>query len=140
VPDEGEDPLLAITYRQALVIGLVQTIAMWPGTSRSLMAILGALLVGVGMTAAVEFSFLLGFVTLSAASFYSLLTDGGGLVEQFGVIDPLIGLLFAFISAVVAIKWMIGYLQQHSLAIFGWYRIVAATITGSLLLAGVLQA
>lgn len=140
-PVHGDvDPLLAITVRQAFVIGLVQTIAMWPGTSRSLMAILGALLVGVGMAAAVEFSFLLGFVTLTAASVYSLATDGGGLVEQFGVLDPLIGLLFAFVSAVLAIKWMIGYLQRHSLAIFGWYRIFAATITGGLIVAGVLAA
>ena len=139
LPEDGSDPLVAITYRQALVIGLVQTIAMWPGTSRSLMAILGALLVGVTMSAAVEFSFLLGFVTLSAASFYSVLTDGGDLVDQFGLLDPLVGLLFAFISAVIAIKWMVAYLQRHSLSIFGWYRIVAATITGSLLLAGVLS-
>ena len=78
--------------------------------------------------------------TLSAASFYSVLTDGGDLVEQFGLLDPLVGLLFAFVSAVIAIKWMVGYLQQHSLSIFGWYRIVAATITGSLLLAGVINA
>ncbi len=137
---DGNDPLLAITYRQAVIIGFAQTVAMWPGTSRSLMAILGALLVGVGMSAAVEFSFLLGFVTLSAASFYSLLKDGGTLVDQFGVVDPLIGLLFAFISAVLAIRWMIGYLQQHSLSIFGWYRIAAATVTGSLILAGVMNA
>lgn len=135
---DGMDPLVAITYRQALVIGLVQTVAMWPGTSRSLMAILGALLVGVGMSAAVEFSFLLGFVTLSAASFYAVLSDGGDLVEQFGILDPLVGLLFAFVSAVIAIKWMVGYLQRHSLSIFGWYRILAATVTASLLLAGVL--
>lgn len=140
VRSDGKDPLIAISYRQALIIGLVQTVAMWPGTSRSLMAILGALLVGVGMAAAVEFSFLLGFVTLSAASFYSLLTDGGALIDQFGVVDPLIGLLFAFVSAVIAIKWMVGYLQQHSLSIFGWYRIFAATITGSLILAGVMNA
>ncbi len=139
VRSDGKDPLIAITYRQALIIGLAQTVAMWPGTSRSLMAILGALLVGVGMAAAVEFSFLLGFVTLSAASFYSLLTDGGALIDQFGIVDPLIGLLFAFVSAVIAIKWMVGYLQQHSLAIFGWYRIVAATITGSLILAGAMN-
>ena len=139
-PPEGDsDPLVAITYRQSLVIGLVQTVAMWPGTSRSLMAILGALLVGVTMSAAVEFSFLLGFVTLSAASFYSVLTDGGDLVEQFGLLDPLVGLLFAFVSAVIAIKWMVGYLQRHSLSIFGWYRIVAATVTASLLLGGVLS-
>ncbi len=104
------------------------------------MAILGALLVGVGMKAAVEFSFLLGFVTLTAASAYSLLSDGGALVDQFGYLDPLIGLLFAFLSAVVAIKWMIGYLQRNSLAIFGWYRLVAATITGGLILAGVINA
>ncbi len=138
-PADGSDPLVAITYRQALIIGLVQTVAMWPGTSRSLMAILGALLVGVTMSAAVEFSFLLGFVTLSAASFYSVLTDGGDLVDQFGLLDPLVGLLFAFVSAVIAIKWMVGYLQRHSLSIFGWYRIVAATVTGSLVLAGVLS-
>lgn len=140
VAAEGTDPLVAITYRQALIIGLVQTVAMWPGTSRSLMAILGALLVGVGMAAAVEFSFLLGFVTLTAASVYSLLGDGGTLVDQFGLLDPLIGLLFAFVSAVVAIKWMVAYLQQHSLSIFGWYRIAAATVTASLLLAGAMEA
>ena len=134
------DPLLAITVRQAFIIGMVQTIAMWPGTSRSLMAILGALLVGVGMAAAVEFSFLLGFVTLTAASVYSLASDGGALVDQFGLVDPLIGLVFAFVSAVLAIKWMIGYLQRHSLAVFGWYRIFAATITGGLIVTGVLAA
>ena len=104
------------------------------------MAILGALLVGVGMKAAVEFSFLLGFVTLTAASAYSLLSDGGALIDQFGIVDPLIGLLFAFLSAVVAIKWMIGYLQRNSLAIFGWYRLVAASLTGVLILTGVINA
>jgi undecaprenyl-diphosphatase len=138
--EEGRDPLMEITVRQALVIGLVQTIAMWPGTSRSLMAILGALLVGVGMAAAVEFSFLLGFVTLTAASGYSLVRDGGSLVEQFGLLDPLVGLLFAFVSAVLAIKWLIEYLQRHSLSVFGWYRIFAAGITASLILAGALGA
>lgn len=138
--EEGRDPLLEITVRQAFIIGLVQTIAMWPGTSRSLMAILGALLVGVGMAAAVEFSFLLGFVTLTAASVYSLVSDGGDLVDQFGLVDPLIGLLFAFVSAVLAIKWLIEYLQRHSLAIFGWYRIFAAGVTASLILAGVIDA
>jgi undecaprenyl-diphosphatase len=134
--DAGRDRLLEISVRQAAVIGLAQCIAMWPGTSRSLMAILGALLVGVSMHAAVEFSFLLGFVTLTAASGYSVLTDGGELVDQFGLLDPLIGLVFAFISAVLAIKWMIGYLERHSLAIFGWYRIIASGLTAGLVIAG----
>ena len=134
--EPGRDRLLEITVRQSFIIGLVQCLAMWPGTSRSLAAILGALLVGVSMTAAVEFSFLLGFVTLTAASGYSLLSDGGALVDQFGLVNPLIGLLFAFVSAVIAIRWMIGYLQSHSLAIFGWYRIVAAGLTAGLVIAG----
>lgn len=131
------DPLMAITVRQAVIIGFIQCLAMWPGTSRSLAAILGALLVGVGMAAAVEFSFLLGFVTLTAASLYSLVKDGDNLIEQFGVLDPLIGLLFAFLAAVAAIKWMIGYLKSHDLSIFGWYRMGIAAVVAVLVLADV---
>ncbi|CAN5643221.1 undecaprenyl-diphosphate phosphatase [soil metagenome] len=138
--EPGYDPLMAITIRQAALIGLIQCIAMWPGTSRSLMAILGALLVGATMRAAVEFSFLLGFVTLTAASGYKLLSDGGDLVDQFGVINPLIGLVCAFIAAVVSIKWLISYLEEHSLSIFGWYRIVAAGLTAGLIISGALKA
>lgn len=107
--------------------------------SRSLTTILGALLVGVGMTAAVEFSFLVGFVILTGASLYKIATDGGALVDQFGVVDPLIGLLFAFVSAVVAIKWMIAYLERRGLAVFGWYRLAAAGIAAVLIVAGVLE-
>ncbi len=136
-PHKG-DPLLDITHRQALLIGIAQIAALWPGTSRSLATILGALLVGVGMKAAVEFSFVLGFVTLTAATCYSLLSDGGALFDQFGVIDPLIGLVFAFLAAVVAIRWMITYLERNSLAIFGWYRIVVAVLALGLVLGGVL--
>ena len=142
IPRKGErrdgdrDPILDITVRQASIIGLAQVAALWPGTSRSLATILGALLVGVGMTAAVEFSFILGFVTLTAATVYSLAGEGPALVDQFGVIDPLIGLVFAFISAVVAIRWMIRYLESNSLAIFGWYRLVVAAIAIALVAGG----
>ncbi len=136
--DGDHDPVLDITYGQALVIGLAQVAALWPGTSRSLATILGALLVGVGMAAAVEFSFILGFVTLTAATLFALTKDGGDLVDQFGVIDPLIGLVFAFVAAVVAIKWMIRYLETHSLAIFGWYRLVVAAVAVALIAGGAL--
>jgi len=137
--EPGRDRLLEITVRQAFIIGLIQCIALWPGTSRSLAAILGALLVGVSMGAAVEFSFLLGFVTLSAASSYAVLKHGDEMVSQFGVVNPLIGLLFAFLAAVISIKWLVTYLQQHSLAIFGWYRIVIAGITAGLIITGALN-
>lgn len=145
IPRKGEraepdrDPVLEITPQQALWIGIAQIAALWPGVSRSLTTILGALLVGVGMTAAVEFSFLVGFVILTGASLYKIATDGGALVDQFGVVDPLIGLLFAFVSAVVAIKWMIAYLERRGLAVFGWYRLAAAGIAAVLIGAGVLE-
>lgn len=134
----GTDPLTAITYKQALIIGLAQCVALWPGTSRSLATILGALLVGVAMPAAVEFSFLLGFATLTAATGFKLVKHGGELVDQFGVINPLIGALFAFISAVLAIKWLITYLERHDLKIFAWYRFAVAGLVVVLLLVGVI--
>lgn len=136
--EPGHDPLTAITSRQALVIGLAQCAALIPGTSRSLATILGALLIGVGMTAAVEFSFLLGFATLSAATAYKLAKDGGTLVDQFGVVDPLIGAAFAFVSAVLAIRWLLTYLERHDLSIFAWYRFVVAGLAIALLVTGVL--
>jgi undecaprenyl-diphosphatase len=134
----GQGLITAITYRQALIIGLAQCVALWPGTSRSLATIIGALLVGVAMPAAVEFSFLLGFATLSAATGFKLLTDGGTLVEQFGVINPLIGAAFAFVSAVLAIRWLIGYLEHHDLSIFAWYRFIVAGVAVWLLLIGLI--
>lgn len=134
----GRDPLASITYRQALIIGVAQCIALWPGTSRSLVTIIAALLVGLTMTAAVEFSFLLGFVTLSAATVFKLAKDGGNLVDTFGVLNPLIGAAFAFGAAVVAIKWLITYLEHHDLSIFAWYRFGVAALTIGLLVGGVI--
>ena len=134
IPDKGvpADPtsrgILDITYRQALIIGLAQCLALWPGTSRSLTTILAALLLGVSMAAAVEFSFILGFATLTAATLYKLLKDGGTLVDTFGVVNPLIGAFFAFVSAVLAIKWLVSYLQKHNLSIFAWYRFAVAAL------------
>lgn len=136
--EPGHDRLSAITYQQALIIGLAQCAALWPGTSRSLATILGALLVGVALPAAVEFSFLLGFATLSAATGYKLVKDGGNLVDQFGVADPLIGAAFAFGAAVLAIKWLLTYLERHDLSIFAWYRFVVAGLAILLLVTGVI--
>lgn len=133
-PDAPERPRLTdITHRQALIIGLAQCAALWPGTSRSLATIIGALLVGVAMPAAVEFSFLLGFATLTAAAAFTLLKDGGTLVDEFGIADPLVGALFAFGSALLAIRWLVGYLKGHDLSIFAWYRFVVAGLTIALL-------
>ncbi|MFM7064751.1 MAG: undecaprenyl-diphosphate phosphatase [Actinomycetes bacterium] len=137
---EGRDPVFDITLRQSAIVGAAQVLAMWPGTSRSFVTILAALLVGMKMVQAVEFSFLLGFLTLTAASGYSLLKDGDTLVAQFGLLTPLVGALFALVSAVLAIRWMLTYLEQHSFSIFGWYRIGAAVLAAGMVLGGVLSA
>ena len=127
-----------LTARSALVIGLSQCIAMWPGVSRSLITLLAGLAVGLSLAAAVEFSFLLGMVTLAAATVLDLVRHGSDIVEQFGYARPVVGGLVAFVTAVIAVKWMVRYLATKSLAIFGWYRIVAAGVTTALLVAGVL--
>jgi undecaprenyl-diphosphatase len=121
-----------------LVIGAAQALALWPGTSRSLVTILAALALGARTSTAVEFSFLLGLITLGGATVYEALGSGDVMIEEFGVGTLVIGFLAAFVSAVVAIRWMVDYLNRHSLAIFGWYRLVVAGIGALLLATGVL--
>jgi undecaprenyl-diphosphatase len=130
--------LEAITSRQALIIGLAQVLALWPGTSRSLVTILAGLFVGLNIVAAVEFSFLLGFLTLSAATAFEALRHGKELVDTYGVASPLIGFVVAFAAAAVAIKWMVTYLQRHDLSVFGWYRILVAVVTVGFLVTNVI--
>ena len=84
------------------------------------------------------FRLLLGFATLPAATGYKLVTDGGTLGEQFGLLNPLLGALFAFASAVLAIKWLITYLERHDLSIFAWYRFGVAGLAVVLLVSGVI--
>ncbi len=115
--------LETITTRQAFIIGVTQALALWPGTSRSLVTIIAAVLLGLSLSAAVEFSFLLGLITLSAATFWSLIKDGSQLFEQFGVVNPLIGLIVAFLAAVISIRFMVSWLKNKGFAIFGYYRI-----------------
>jgi undecaprenyl-diphosphatase len=132
------DALEDLTARRALVIGLLQCVAMWPGVSRSLITILGGRLVGLSTQAAVEYSFLLGLVTLTGASLYQTAKEGSAIVDTLGVAAPIIGIIVAFVAAALSIKWMVGYLNRHSLAIFGWYRIGLAAVVAGLVLAEVL--
>lgn len=128
--------LEALTWRAALLIGTIQCFAMWPGMSRSLSTILGGLLVGLGLTAAVEFSFLLGLVTLGAATAYKLLDSGSVLLAEYGVVQLGLGFLAAWVSATLAVKWMVGWLTRHGMAVFGWWRLGASALVAALLLSG----
>jgi undecaprenyl-diphosphatase len=131
-------PLESLTVRAALLIGVAQCFALWPGTSRSLVTILAALLLGLGLPAAVEFSFLLGLLTLGAATAYDGLKHGKEMIDTYGVVHPLVGFVVAFAAAVVAIRWMVTYLGRHGLEIFGWYRLAVAALALVLLATGVL--
>lgn len=132
----GGLPLEAMTWRMALWIGFAQCIAMWPGVSRSLVTIVGGLLVGLSMSAAVEYSFLLGVVTLGAATAYDALKQGQIMLQTFDVVPIVVGLLFAFIAAVLSVKWMVSYLNRHGLAVFGYYRVALALVAGVWIAAG----
>jgi undecaprenyl-diphosphatase len=127
-----------LTWRHGLIIGMAQVLAMWPGTSRSLVTILAALAVGTSLAAAVEFSFLLGLMTLGAATMYETAKNGSQVIDAYGWVDPLVGIVAAFLSAVVAVRWMVKWLQTRSLAIFGWERVLAAVGTIILIVTGVI--
>jgi len=136
VDPEGRD-LSLLGARDALLIGLAQAVALWPGVSRSLVTILAALAVGMSLVAAVEFAFLLGLVTLGAATVFEGAARGGEIVSTYGVLAPAIGFVAAFVSAVVAVRWMVAYLQRGSLSVFGYYRLAIAAVAASLLAFGV---
>lgn len=127
-----------LTWKMALIIGFAQCIAMWPGVSRSLVTIVGGMLVGLSLPAAVEYSFLLGVLTLGAATAYDGLKHGQAMLETFEPQALAIGLVFAFISAVISVKWMVAYLNKHGLAIFGYYRVILAVLTAVLLLTNII--
>lgn len=129
-------PLEQFGWKQALGVGVVQCAALWPGVSRSLATIVGGMLMGGDLRAAVEFSFLLGLMTLGAATVYEAMESGSLILAHFGLVAPLVGFLCAFVSAWVSVKWMVAFLQRGGLGLFGWYRIILALVVGTVLLLG----
>ncbi len=153
-PTGGAKDLMELTWKMALIIGLLQCVAMWPGTSRSLMTIMGGLIVGLSIRAAVEYSFLLGVLTLTAATAKKALwpIEGAGVEYEtwfggtmlmwntYGGLSFLIGIVAAAVSAAFAVKWLVTYLQSHGLALFGWYRIAIGLGIAALVVTGVVEA
>jgi undecaprenyl-diphosphatase len=117
-----------LDVRDAVKIGLLQCVAMWPGTSRSMMTILGGQLVGLSPVAAAEFSFLLGLPTLLAATAFKAIKDGEHLVNHIGYDAMGVGLAVAAVSAFLCVKGLIAWLSRHGLQPFGWYRLVLAVV------------
>jgi undecaprenyl-diphosphatase len=130
--DAGTAPRLVedvdqMGWKDALKVGLVQCLAMVPGTSRSGATIIGGMLLGLSRKAATDFSFYLAMPTLIGAGAYSLYKERALLsladLPMFGV-----GLLFSFISAWVCVRWLLRFIATHSFVGFAWYRIVFGLI------------
>lgn len=120
---ESTDEVAAISWRSALVVGLCQCFALIPGTSRSLSTILGGRLAGLSHAAATEFSFLVGLLTLSAASIYKMWALGPALTQIYPAGPASVGLVVAAVTAFVSVKWLVGYVSRNGLGVFAWYRI-----------------
>ncbi|MCC2674523.1 MAG: putative undecaprenol kinase (Bacitracin resistance protein) [Ramlibacter sp.] len=114
-------------WTDALKLGLVQCLALIPGTSRSGATIIGGMLLGLSRKAATDFSFYLAIPTLIGAGAYSLIKERGKLgpedLPMFGV-----GLLFSFLSAWLCVRWLLRYISTHSFTPFAWYRIAFGII------------
>lgn len=120
----------AMTWKDALVVGIAQSVALFPGVSRSGATIMGGMLGGMSRFAATEFSFFLAIPTMFAATLYSLYKEW----NQLTVADvPMftVGFVAAFIGGLAVVRFLIAYVAQHSFVPFAWYRIVF----GGLLLA-----
>lgn len=127
-----------VQWRHALIIGLFQVVAMWPGVSRSLATITGGMVAGLGISAALEFSFLLGLITLGAATTYEMMDLGGAVLTAYGAWPTLVGILASFVAAWLSVRWLLAYVRDRGLAVFGYYRVLLAIATAVLLLVGAL--
>src|SRR6478672_12749863 len=112
-----------MTWMDALKVGLAQSIALIPGTSRSGATIIGGMLFGLSRRAATEFSFFLAVPTLIAAGAYDFyknraLFDAG----DIGIFS--VGLVTSFVSAFLCVRWLLRYIASHDFTVFAWYRII----------------
>jgi undecaprenyl-diphosphatase len=147
-PDAGEGPtVFDMTWKQSLLVGFMQCVAMWPGTSRSMMTITGGVIAGLRPRQAAEFSFLLGLPTLGAATLYKLYknlshaheTGTPNMFDELGWTPVLVGIVVAAVCATLAVKWLVSFLNRHGLSPFGWYRLGLCAVLGLLVLRGIVS-
>ncbi len=129
-----------ITLKQALIIGFWQCLAMIPGTSRSAASIIGGMQQKLSRSLSAEFSFYLAVPTMAAATGYKLLKAWKESPELLTNADNLfslfVGSMVAFVVAMLAIKFFIGFLQRNGFVLFGWYRIIVGIALLALIYTG----
>ncbi|OBX18135.1 undecaprenyl-diphosphatase [Erythrobacter sp. QSSC1-22B] len=126
IPEREDKGVAALSAKTALTIGLVQCLAMIPGTSRSASSILGALAMGVGRKTAAEFSFFLAVPTMLGAATVKILDDPALLAGEatIGWSEIALGFTAAFLVALVIIRAFVAFVSKHGFSPFAWYRIV----------------
>ena len=119
-----------LTYKTALFIGLIQCLALVPGTSRSGSTILGAVILGLSRTAAAEFSFFLSIPAMVGGSGIKVLQyfADGNTFSSGEIAILIVGMVTAFIVSVLAIKFLLSYIRKHDFKAFGYYRIILGVI------------
>jgi undecaprenyl-diphosphatase len=123
----ASDEIGKVSYKNAILIGLCQTVAVIPGVSRSAATIIGALALGEKRETAVEFSFLLAVPTMLAAAGYDLIKEKAHFTgAEYGMLA--LGFSVAFLTALVAIKFFLEYIKSHDFKAFGIYRILIALV------------
>jgi undecaprenyl-diphosphatase len=116
-----------VSYKQAFIIGVFQVFALIPGTSRSGATIVGGMLSGLTRKAAADFSFLLAIPTMFAASGYEFVKNIHSFKDQNGIVLA-VGFIISFVSAYIAVKWFLKFVEKYTLIPFGVYRIVFGII------------
>lgn len=125
---EGEEkPIESISYKKSFFIGLIQSIAVIPGVSRSGATIIGGMSAGVSRRNIVEFSFLLAIPTIFAATGYDILKSSSISISN-NIDTLLLGFVFSFIFAWVGVKFFIKFIQKNSFTVFGIYRIILGVV------------
>jgi undecaprenyl-diphosphatase len=114
--------------RSALGIGLTQCLALWPGTSRSMVTIVAGYLAGLSPAKAAEFSFLVGLPTLTGAAVFKAWKAGPAMIAVFGWGPVLLGAAVAAVSAALAVKFLVSFLARRGLQFFAYYRLALAAV------------
>jgi len=116
-----------VSYLSALAIGMFQVLSIIPGTSRSGSTIIGALLIGISRTAAVEFTFFLAIPAMLGLSAVKIIKFGFSFTgAEIGAL--VLGMAVAFIVSLIVIKFLMSYIKKHDFKVFGWYRIILGAI------------
>lgn len=126
-PNPKHDDAMRIPVGKAFLIGCIQCLAMIPGVSRSGATIVGALALGASKRAAAEFSFFLAMPTMAGAFAYDLYKSWD-ILDTSDMTEIGIGFVMAFLTAVVVVKGLLGYVSRHGYALFGWWRIAVGIV------------